>query len=285
MIKWCKLRFTKSSVSTLYLTTAFTLLLFYVVVVTICSIYIAQAFAHETFSFGNLSITPGWEVEPPLINQLNSIVINITRNEGEGNSVAVRNAFSNLDASIKSGGLTKPLDFEPQEESAGLYRAMILPAQVGSYSILLIGSIASLAINSELRIEDVDDTAKLAFPLLESEGSSGLSALPGDPGLKETSASQPGLSMMQVQSQQLSPLLSDLTRQINSSADTVMRAEKTSEETRNALEHLEVSVGRAYVFGIVSMGIGISGIIIGAFALTRNWDPPGKSRRKQVPHT
>jgi hypothetical protein len=278
MIKWSKLRFTKSSVSTLYLATAFTL----VVVVTICSIYIAQAFAHETFSFGNLSITPGWEVEPPLINQLNSIEINITRNEAEGNSVAVRNAFSNLDASIKSGGLTKPLDFEPQEESAGLYRAIILPTQVGSYSIVLIGGIDSQTINSELRIEDVDDTAKLAFPLLESEGSS---AAPGGPGLEETSASQPGSSMMQVRSQQLSPLLSDLTRQINSSADTAIRAEKTSEKTRNALEHLEGSVERAYVFGIVSMGTGISGIIIGAFALTRNWDRPGKSRKKQVPQT
>jgi hypothetical protein len=278
MIKWSKLRFTKSSVSTLYLATAFTL----VVVVTICSIYIAQAFAHETFSFGNLSITPGWEVEPPLINQLNSIEINITRNEAEGNSVGVRNAFSNLDASIKSGGLTKPLDFEPQEESAGLYRAIILPTQVGSYSIVLIGGIDSQTINSELRIEDVDDTAKLAFPLLESEGSS---ALPGGPGLQETSASQPGSAMMQVRSQQLSPLLSDLTRQINSSADMAIRAEKTSEETRNALEHLEGSVDRAYVFGIVSMGTGISGIIIGAFALTRNWDRLGKSRKKQVPQT
>jgi hypothetical protein len=265
-------------VSTLYLATAFTL----VVVVTICSIYIAQAFAHETFSFGNLSITPGWEVEPPLINQLNSIEINITRNEAEGNSVAVRNAFSNLDASIKSGGLTKPLDFEPQEESAGLYRAIILPTQVGSYSIVLIGRIDSQTINSELRIEDVDDTAKLAFPLLESEGSS---AAPGGPGLEETSASQPGSSMMQVRSQQLSPLLSDLTRQINSSTDTAIRAEKTSEKTRNALEHLEGSVERAYVFGFVSMGTGISGIIIGAFALTRNWDRPGKSRKKQVPQT
>jgi hypothetical protein len=274
MIKWSKLRFTKSSVSTLYLATAFTL----VVVVTICSIYIAQAFAHETFSFGNLSITPGWEVEPPLINQLNSIEINITRNEAEGNSVAVRNAFSNLDSSIKSGGLTKPLDFEPQEESAGLYRAIILPTQVGSYSIVLIGRIDSQTINSELRIEDVDDTAKLAFPLLESEGSS---AAPGGPGLEETSASQPGSSMMQVRSQQLS----DLTRQINSSTDTAIRAEKTSEKTRNALEHLEGSVERAYVFGFVSMGTGISGIIIGAFALTRNWDRPGKSRKKQVPQT
>ena len=103
------------------------------------------------------------------------------------------------------------ISLRPQEEFAGLYRAMILPAQ-GGYSVVLIGSIDSQAIKSELRIEDVDDTAKLAFPLLESEGSSGLSALPGGPGLEETSASHSGSAMMQVQSQQLSPLLSDLAR-------------------------------------------------------------------------
>ena len=56
-------------------------------------------------------------------------------------STPVRNAFSELDPSIKSGGLTKTLDFEPQEESAGLYRAQILPTQIGSYSLLLIGKI------------------------------------------------------------------------------------------------------------------------------------------------
>src|SRR5918994_2252044 len=204
MIKWFESRSRGFHVFTLYFTIAFLL----IVGITICSVYVTNAFAHETFILGNFSITPGWGVEPPLVNQLNSIEINITRNEAEGNSVAVRNAFSELDASIKSGGLTKSLDFEPQEESAGLYRAIILPTQVGSYSIVLIGSIDSQTINSELRIEDVDDTAKLAFPLLESGGSSGLSALPGGPGLKETSASQPGSSMVQVQSQQLSPLLS-----------------------------------------------------------------------------
>src|ERR671913_706920 len=194
MIKWSKLRFTKSSESTLYLTTAFTL----IVAVTICSIYIAQTFAHETFSFGNLSITPGWEVEPPLINQLNSIEINITRNEAEGNSIAVRNAFSNLDASIKSGGLTKPLDFEPQEESAGLYRAIILPTQVGSYSIVLFGSIDSQTLNSVLSIEDVEDTAKFAFPLAESQGPSGSSVLSAARGQEGSSASQAGSSMVQL---------------------------------------------------------------------------------------
>jgi hypothetical protein len=273
MVKWFESLFIQPNVFTLNLTIAFLL----IVVATICSICITDAFAHETFIFGNFSFTPGWEVEPPLVNQLNSIEINITRNEAEGNSVAVRNAFSELDASIKSGGLTKSLDFEPQEESAGLYRAAILPTQVGSYSLVLIGSIDGQTINSELSIEDVEDTVKFAFPLAESQGSSGSSVLSTARGQEGSSASQAGSSMMQ-----LSPLLSDLARQINSSGDATIRAETIAEETRQSLEQLGDSVDRAYVFGMVSVGIGISGIIIGAYALTRNQDRLGIFRRKKL---
>jgi hypothetical protein len=261
MIKWFESRSAGSHVFTLYFITAFLL----IVGATICSICITDAFAHETFILGNFSITPGWEVEPPLVNQLNSIEINITQNEAEGNSVAVRNAFSELDASIKSGGVTKSLDFEPQEESAGLYRAAILPTQVGSYSLVLIGSIDGQTINSELSIEDVENTAKFEFPLAGSQGSSGSSVLSAARGQEGSSASQ-------ADSSQLSPLLADLTRQINSSGDAAIRAETIAEETRQSLEQLGDSVDRAYVFGMVSVGIGISGIIIGAYALTRNQD-------------
>src|SRR5918996_301673 len=272
MIRWFESRSTCSHVFTPCFTTAFLL----IVGATVCSICITDAFAHETFILGNFSITPGWEVEPPLVNQLNSIEINITQNEADGNSLAVRNAFSELDASIKSGGVTKSLDFEPQEESAGLYRAAILPTQIGSYSLVLIGSIEGQTINSELSIEDVEDTAKFAFPLAESQGSSGSSVLSAARGQEGSSASQAGSSMVQ-----LSPLLSDLAMQVNSSGDAAIRAETIAEETRQSLEQLGNSVDRAYVFGMVSVGIGISGIIIGAYALTRSQDRFGIFGRKK----
>ena len=272
MAKWFESASTGSHLFTLYFTTASLL----IVGATICSICTNDAFAHETFTFGNFSITPGWELEPPLVNQLNSIEINFTRNEAQGNSVAVRNAFSELDGSIKSGGVTKSLDFEPQEESAGLYKAAILPTQVGIYSLVLIGSIDGQTINSELSIEDVEDTAKFAFPLAESQGSSGSSMLSAARGQEGSSASQAGSSTMQ-----LSPLLADLERQINSSGDAAIRAETIAEETRQSLEQLGDSVDRAYVFGMVSVGIGISGIIIGAYALSRNQDRFGIFGRKK----
>jgi hypothetical protein len=272
MIKWFESRSTGFHVFTLFFISSFLL----IVGATVCSICITDAFAHETVILGNFSITPGWEVEPPLVNQLNSIEINFTRNEAQGNSVAVRNAFSELDASIKSGGVTKSLDFEPQEESAGLYRAAILPTQIGSYSLVLIGSIDGQTINSELSIEDVEDTAKFAFPLAESQGSSSSAMPSAAPGQERSTASQAGSSTMQ-----LLPLLSDLSRQINSSGDAAIRAETIAQETTQSLEQLSDSVDRAYVFGMVSVGIGISGIIIGAYALTRNQDRLGIFGRKK----
>ncbi len=235
--------------------------------------------AHETFNFGNISVSPGWEVEPPLVDQLNSIEI-VVANEETGNSTAIRNAFSELDASIKSGGLTKTLDFAPQEESAGLYRAEILPTQVGSYSLLLVGQINGQPINSEIGIEDVEDVTQFAFPLPQSKGSSISAPIASAAPLQGGAGTNPPDSS-QLQMQQLSPLISDLTNQINSSAETAARAEGVADETGEIVGQLSSNVDRAYVFGMISMAVGISGIIIGAFALTRKRDRLGLVEKKK----
>jgi hypothetical protein len=274
MIRFSEFHFSRLFILPMYATAAFLL----IVALSIHSNNIMRAFAHETYRFGNISITPGWEIEPPLVDQLNSIEINVTRNEA-GNSVPIRNAFSELDASIKSGGLTKTVDFEPQEESAGLYRAKIIPTQVGGYSLLLIGKIEGQSIDSELRIEDVEDTAKFAFPLYQSQGLSDSSPSSIALGQTRESAELPDSAARQ-QLQQLSPLISDLTNQINSSNDTASRAERVAEETKDKLEQLRVPVDRIYVLGLVSLGIGISGIVIGAFALTKGWDRQEVFKRK-----
>jgi hypothetical protein len=274
MIRFSEFHFSRLFILPMYATAAFLL----IVALSIHSNNIMRAFAHETYRFGNISLTPGWQIEPPLVDQLNSIEINVTRNEA-GNSVPIRNAFSELDASIKSGGLTKTVDFEPQEESVGLYRAKIIPTQVGGYSLLLIGKVEGQSIDSELRIEDVEDTAKFGFPLYQSQGLSDSSPSSIAPGQTRESAELPDSSARQ-QLQQLSPLISDLTNQINSSNDTASRAERVAEETKDKLEQLRGPVDRIYVLGLVSLGLGISGIVIGAFALTKGWDRQEVFKRK-----
>ncbi|MGI8833784.1 MAG: hypothetical protein ACR2IS_14250 [Nitrososphaeraceae archaeon] len=234
-----------------------------------------QAFAHQTYDFGNITLTAGWEIEPPLVDQLNSVEVNIMKNGSEGGITPVRNAFSELDASIKSGGLTKTLDFEPQEESAGLYRAQISPTQVGSYSLLLIGKIEDQPLNSEIQIEDVEDITKYAFPLQQGQEGSILSSESSGAPVPQ----RPSANLLDTNSQlrQLSPLISDLTQQINATDDRATRAQNASQETSESLEQLRGSVDKAYVFAMISVGIGTAGILIGAFALSKKGQRPTSS--------
>jgi hypothetical protein len=236
-----------------------------------------QVFAHQTYDLGNITLTAGWEIEPPLVDQLNAVEVNITKNGSEDSSTPVRNAFSELDASLKSGGLTKTLDFEPQEESAGLYRAQILPTQVGSYSLLLVGKTEDQPLNSEIQIEDVEDITKYAFPLQQGqEGTFSASESSGSLVPQRQSADLLD-SSLERQLRQLSPLISDLTQQINATGDRATRAQNASQETSDSIEQLRGSVDKAYVFAMISVGIGTAGILIGAFALSKKGRRPTSS--------
>ena len=239
-----------------------------------------QAFAHQTYDLGNITLTAGWEIEPPLVDQLNAVEVNITKNGSEDSSTPVRNAFSELDASLKSGGLTKTLDFEPQEESAGLYRAQIFPTQVGSYSLLLVGKIVDQPLNSEIQIEDVEDITKYAFPLQQGqEGTFSASESSGSLVPQRQSADLLD-SSLERQLRQLSPLISDLTQQINATGDRATRAQNASQETSESLEQIRGSVDKAYAFAMISVGIGTAGILIGAFALSKIGQRPTSSTSK-----
>ena len=83
--------------------------------------------AHIEYPFGNITIEPGWVTEPPLVGQLNQIEVTVTRtgSEQEGEDQPVRNAFANLNTDIRSGGLTKTLDFQPSEDSERYDKVLI----------------------------------------------------------------------------------------------------------------------------------------------------------------
>src|ERR687897_3935610 len=88
------------------------------------------ALAHEEVVFGDIRIVGGWVNEPPLINQLNGILVIMTL---VSNGQPINNAFAQLDITLQKGTETRPLDFQPSEE-AGTYTATILPTQTGQYT-------------------------------------------------------------------------------------------------------------------------------------------------------
>jgi hypothetical protein len=65
---------------------------------------------------------------------------------------------------IKYGSITKPLEFLPSPTADGLYNGQMIPTRVGSYYLLLNGTIQGQKLNSQMPLDLVESSQKLNFP-------------------------------------------------------------------------------------------------------------------------
>lgn len=210
--------------------------------------------AHEEVVFGDIRIVGGWENEPPLVNQLNGIVLMISQ---VSNGQPVNNALAQLDITLQKGAESIPLNFQPTEE-AGAYTATILPTQTGQYAIVMRGTVAGQAINGQIEIEDVEDTARFTFPPVEStDGSSSSSS--------NSSSNQIPQGLIE----QLQIVIADLTAQVEQSNVAAQEANNATQSITGSIEELKTSADRAYLFSLIGVGAGTAGIAIGVAALSR----------------
>ncbi len=198
------------------------------------------AYAHNDTEVGDVRIIGGWESEPPLLGQLNAIYIRIER-VSDGNPVT--NALSSVDISIVKGGQSRAIQALPAEE-AGVYLSDIIPTQLGQYALAFQGTIAGQQVDVKLEIEDVEDSRSLYFP--ES----------GDTG---TGVPQGFVDEMR-------SIISDLTVQI----DSANMAAEEAREAAQAASEIKAEADRAYLVGLVGIGVGIAGIAIAAVALRKS---------------
>jgi hypothetical protein len=203
--------------------------------------------AHEEVVIGDISIVAGWVDEPPLVNQLNGIVLIITQ---VSNGQPVNNALAQVDVALQKGAETRPLEFQPTEE-AGTYTATILPTQTGQYAIVMRGTIAGQAIDRQIEIEDVEDTARFSFPPATTNSSSGNNQIPQ--GLIE----------------QLQTVITDLTAQVEEANVVAQEASNATQSVTESIEELKTSADRAYLFSLIGVGAGAAGIAIAVVALSR----------------
>ena len=118
---------------------------------------------HLSKKFGDINIEAGWLLEPPLVSDLNSIIVKVT-NGTSNDEVPIINAIANVSIYVKQGTITKQLDFKPSPTTAGEYQGEIIPSRVGPYSLLIQGDIRNQKIDSEFKIEDVESKNSLSFP-------------------------------------------------------------------------------------------------------------------------
>ncbi len=183
---------------------------------------------------GNYTIEAGWSNEPPLINNLNDVVIFIFENDSP-----VRNAMKDLSININYGGINKKLNFVPSEESAGQYLADIIPSKLGTYSINLKGVIGTQNINNDIQIEDVEDVKKFTFPIV-SEGSSSLENI----------------------GKQITPIMNDLSNQIEETKEQVNSTKELIQKMNNENNSIKSEIERTNLLSYIATALSISAIIL-----------------------
>ncbi len=197
----------------------------------------APALAHTPVKHGDLQVEVGWGNEPPLVGQLNTITLEVTKiSDGK----PITNALAQADISLTKGATAKPLDFQPQEEP-GVYAATILPTQTGKLSVVFKGTIGGQAFDDTAEVEDVEDTKILEFPRTTGDG-----------------VSQEAIKQLQT-------VITDLTAQVDE-ANIAAKEAKTAAESS---AELRTAVDSAYLFGMIGIGVGVAGIAIGVAGLSR----------------
>ena len=193
-----------------------------------------SVYGHTEIKVGNYTIEAGWSNEPPLINNLNEVVIFIFENDSP-----VRNAMKDLSVSINYGGINKKLNFLPSEESVGQYLADIIPSNLGTYSLNLKGTIGTQNINNDIQIEEVEDAKKLTFPMV-SESSNSLENI----------------------GKQITPIMKDLSHQIEETKEQVNSTKQLIQKMDNEDNSIKSEIERTNLLSYIATALSASAIIL-----------------------
>jgi hypothetical protein len=218
------------------------------------------AYAHITKMFGNIQVEVGWSNEPPLIGQLNNVIVQVNQTSGKDSQTPVINALGSMDVAVKYGGVTKPLDFVPSEDTEGLYNGQMIPTRPGTYSLVLNGTIQNQKTTAEIPLDLVESTQKLNFPDAGGASSGGIGATSA--GVSNTAAASNNVGP------QLQGIVSQLANDIDSTKGSVDTLAKTNANTQKTIQDLKVTNDRLYMIGLGGVGAGVAGIIIAATALS-----------------
>jgi hypothetical protein len=199
------------------------------------------SFAHISKTFGNITIEVGWLSEPPLAGDLNSITLQVNK-EASGEQTPVANALANLTLSVKSGTITKVLDFQPSPTTDGGYEGMVLPTRVGPYSLVVQGDVKGQKVDWDFKIEDVESKSIFSFP---------------DSSIDTASANNIN--------QQVQDGISKLSNDIQKGRDDLNMSQNKVLDVEQSVEKLQANSGISYLVLLTTLGISIAGIVMAGY--------------------
>ncbi len=115
------------------------------------------------------------------------------------------------------------------------------------------GMIAGQAVEGQMEIEDVEDTARFTFP----------------PSTTTSTTTTINNQIPQELIEQIQLVITDLSAQVDEANIAAQEGNNATQRITESIEELRVSADRAYLFSLVGVGAGVAGIAIGVVSLSR----------------
>jgi hypothetical protein len=124
---------------------------------------IGIASAHTTVHNGPYNVEIGWLDEPPIVGQMNGIIMNLSTNNAAATMVTT--STSGLTMTVSYGGQSKVLTLQPLgEDTPGQYVAPMLPTVAGLYTVDVTGALGTTVVKVEVQPEEVLAPDSVQFP-------------------------------------------------------------------------------------------------------------------------
>ncbi len=134
--------------------------------------------AHTTVTNGPYNVEIGWLDEPPIVGQMNAIIMNLS--SSDGSSTPVTASISGLTLTVSYGGQSKVLTLQPLgEDTPGQYVAPILPMVAGLYTVDVNGTLEATNVKVEVKPEEVQAPDSVQFPNATTASTGSGFGLPG----------------------------------------------------------------------------------------------------------
>ncbi len=119
-----------------------------VAVIMVIPFAVHPAEAHILKTFNNVSVKIGWLNEPPLVGDTNEIDVFVYNGANDSAPAISNTAMDNMKVIVQYGGQTKTLSLDASDDTPGLYTAALIPTQIGTYNVIIQGTINGTTIPS-----------------------------------------------------------------------------------------------------------------------------------------
>ena len=135
------------------------------VVIIIAPYALHPAEAHILKTFDKISVKIGWLQEPPFVGDLNQVDVYVYNGTSDSAPPIAGSALNQLTVTAQYGGQSKKLSFDASDDTAGLYVSALTPSQIGTYNVIIQGSINGTTIpTTTYPMQDVETKDNYYFP-------------------------------------------------------------------------------------------------------------------------